>query len=368
MRILIMGFAKLKYMPYINFYLDNMDLKKNEVHILYWNRDLQQEKTMDYSDCILHEFRCYQEDDVSKFLKIKSFIKYRKYAKQLIQKEKFDFLIALHSMPAILMSNILIEQYREKYIFDYRDSTYERFAPYKKLIGKIVCNSKYTFVSSDSFRRFLPSECSNKIYTSHNLLTESLLHRDEKRLDEKKTDKIRISFWGFIRHEELNKEIIKKISRDARFELHYYGREQQVAVNLKKYAKEIDAGNVFFHGEYKPEDRYEFVKNTDLIHNIYYDANTMLAVGNKYYDGLIFYIPQLCMQGSFMGQNSEKAAVGFACDPYDSLFTDRIYDYYFKIDRIDFNKNCDNELFRILKQVEKGNALLKKCFAVESEK
>ena len=146
-----MGFAKLKYMPYINFYLDNMDLKKNEVHILYWNRDLQQEKTMDYSDCILHEFRCYQEDDVSKFLKIKSFIKYRKYAKQLIQKEKFDFLIALHSMPAILMSNILIEQYREKYIFDYRDSTYERFAPYKKLIGKIVCNSKYTFVQCGIF-------------------------------------------------------------------------------------------------------------------------------------------------------------------------------------------------------------------------
>ena len=59
---------------------------------------------------------------------------------------------------------------------------------------------------------------------------------------------------------------------------------------------------MFFHGEYKPEDRYTFVRSTDLIHNIYKDRNMMLAMGNKYYDGLIFYIPQLCMKGSFMGE------------------------------------------------------------------
>ena len=46
---------------------------------------------------------------------------------------------------------------------------------------------------------------------------------------------------------------------------------------------------MFFHGDYKPEDRYTFVRNTDLIHNIYKDGNMMLAMGNKYYDGLIFY-------------------------------------------------------------------------------
>ena len=45
MKILIMGFSKIKYMPYINFYLGNIDVAANDVHLLYWNRDLMPEDT-----------------------------------------------------------------------------------------------------------------------------------------------------------------------------------------------------------------------------------------------------------------------------------------------------------------------------------
>ena len=76
MKILVMGFSKIKYMPYMNFYLENIDTSKNDVHLLYWNRDLQQEDTSHLQDVTLHEFKCYQEDDVSKFSKIKSFLKF----------------------------------------------------------------------------------------------------------------------------------------------------------------------------------------------------------------------------------------------------------------------------------------------------
>ena len=30
-------------MPYLNFYTDNLDKIKNDVHLLYWNRDLKEE-------------------------------------------------------------------------------------------------------------------------------------------------------------------------------------------------------------------------------------------------------------------------------------------------------------------------------------
>ena len=43
MKILIMGFSKIKYMPYMNFYLENINADKNDVHLLYWNRDLKPE-------------------------------------------------------------------------------------------------------------------------------------------------------------------------------------------------------------------------------------------------------------------------------------------------------------------------------------
>ena len=345
-------------MPYMNFYLENINPKKNDVHLLYWNRDLKEEDLSAYPEITFHEFNCYQEDDVSKLSKISSFIKYRNFASKILKNGNFDFVIVLHSLPAVLVANTLKKRYKNKFIFDYRDSTYEGFAPFKKIVGTIVKNSSATFVSSDGFRRFLPESEKDKIYTSHNLLTDSLSHRDEKRINGIPSDKIRIAFWGFIRHEDINKEIIKKIAVDDRFELHYYGREQQIALNLKEYAKELSAENVFFHGEYKPEERYEFVRNTDIIHNIYFDNNMMLAMGNKYYDSAVFYIPQICMKGSFMGKMSEKAGIGFECDPNEVDFADKICNFLAKLNRKEFEKNCDSELIRIQKDVKSGSKII----------
>ena len=347
----------------MNFYLENIDPEANEIHLLYWNRDLKEEDTSSLQGVKLHEFRCAQKDDVSKPSKIGSFIRYRKYAKHLIKKEKFDFVIFLHSLPGVLLSDVLVKKYTDKFIFDYRDSTYEHFKPFKYVIAKLVKASKATFVSSDAFRQFLPESEKDKIFTSHNLLTDSLLHRDEKIKHGIPSDKIRIAFWGFIRHEDVNREIIRKIAADDRFELHYYGREQQIAQSLKKYALEINAQNVFFHGEYKPEDRYQFVRNTDLIHNIYKDNNMMLAMGNKFYDGLIFYVPQLCLKGSFMGEKCTKAGIGLECDPFCETFTEKIFDYYKDLNQDVFIECCNDILIGVMKEYDEGKQFIRETFS-----
>lgn len=358
MRVLVIGFAKIKYMPYMNFYLDNIDRSANDVHLLYWNRDLLEEDTSNLTDATLHEFRCFQEDDVQKPSKLGSFHKYRRYAKGVIRNGYFDAIIVLHSLTSLLIADEL-KKYSGKYIFDYRDSTYESFSPFKMAIATLVKNSYATFVSSDAFRRFLPSSESAKIYTSHNLLIDSLSHRNEKELHGEISDKIRIAFWGLIRHEAINLEIIKKIASDRRFELHYYGREQQVALNLKQYVADNRVENVFFHGEYKPEDRYGFARRTDILHNIYHDGNTMLAMGNKYYDSAIFYIPQICMRGSFMQKQATSAGIGFACSPYDEHFTDSIFEYYTNLDQNEFVRNCDTEVTRFYDEYKRGAAIIK---------
>lgn len=358
MKILIIGFGKIKFMPYMNFYLDNIDKNANEVHLLYWNRDLREEDTSALAGVTLHEFRCYQEDDVAKLSKVTSFLKYRKYALSVL-KEGFDFLYVLHSLPGVLIADKIKKAYKNKYIFDYRDSTYEAFPPFKKIVGELVKNSRATFVSSDAFRVFLPESEKDKIYTSHNILLDSLEHRDEKEKYGVLSDKIRIAFWGFIRHGEINLEMIKKLGSDSRFELHYYGREQQTAENLKTYVKDNNITNVFFHGEYKPRDRYNFVRETDIIHNIYYDSNTMLAMGNKYYDGAIFKIPQICFPGSFMGKTAEEKGIGCMLDPYTEDFADKVFDYYRNLDRRKFNENCDSEVERITAEYLEGVKIIK---------
>ena len=112
MKILLAGFAKVKYMPYLQFYLENIDRTKHEMHLIYWNRDLTDENLSSLDGITLHEFRCFQEDNVSSASKIGNFLKYRKYVKGILKQSDFDFAILLHSFPAVLLSDIWTKRYK----------------------------------------------------------------------------------------------------------------------------------------------------------------------------------------------------------------------------------------------------------------
>lgn len=344
MKILIIGFAKIKYMPYLNLYLENIDMVKNDVHLVYWNRDLKEENLQNLQGITLHEFSVYQEDDVAKLSKLENFKRFRDFALSVLN-EGFDFVVVLHSLPGVLLSKELVKGYKNRFIFDYRDFTYENFLPYKSVIHTLVNNSYKTFISSDAFRVFLPD--SHKLHTSHNVLWADIAN--EKDINKKASDKIRIAFWGFIREERINLEIIKSLANDERFELHYYGREQGVCENLKDYALK-NATNVYFHGEYNPEQRNDFVKNTDLIHNIYGDSNMNFAVSNKYYDGMIFEIPQLVMTNSYMSALVGSNGIGKAVNPLKNGFADDVYEYFKSIDRKAFKENCRQVRMKTMSQ------------------
>ena len=87
MKILLIGFAKIKYMPYVNFYLDCIDRQKHDVHLFYWNRDLKEEDLSPYEGITLHEFCRYQEDNVSKKSKLLSFLEYCRFAKKVVKQQ-----------------------------------------------------------------------------------------------------------------------------------------------------------------------------------------------------------------------------------------------------------------------------------------
>lgn len=351
-KILLLGFTKLKYMPYMNFYLKQLAKGDNEIHLLYWNRDDKKDISLPYN-VKLHEFKFYQEDEVAKIKKIKGFIKYRKEAKRLLFEEKFDLLVIMHTVPAVLLNDLIIKYYSKRYILDYRDVTFENFNLYKKVIHKLVKYSNATFVSSDAFRVYLPPM--DNIYTSHNILLDSLDNRDVRRYKPRVNKPIRIRYWGFIRHESINKKIIERLGNDSRFEIHYHGREQETANNLKHHCKKYGIKNVYFHGEYKPSERYEFAEETDLIHNIFENDQTMQpAMANKFYDGITLYIPQLCNLGSFMGKLVTENGTGFECSPYVNNYADEIYNYYNLISWDSFEKSCDRKLQEVLLEYQKG--------------
>ena len=356
-KLLILGFTKLSYMPYLNFYLEALKNEEVEVHVVSWQRDEEPDIRIEDASVTVHPFACNQPDEVPIMSKTGNFVKYRAFVKGILKDTHFDRIIVLHTLPAVLVADILLLKYRGKFILDYRDYTYEGFLPFKWVVGSLTKASHATFVSSDAFRGCLPKI--PKVYTSHNLLVDSLEHRDVRSSQKRERKPIRMAFWGFIRHEQINREIIRKLGNDPRFELHYYGREQQTAQNLKQLVSSNQYTNVFFHGSYRPAERYAFAAETDLIHNMYEnDAATQKAMGNKYYDGVVFRIPQVCNVDSYMGDCAQKHGVGVALDANSDGFADALENYYRSIDWSAFNAHCDAETERIVQEYENGKHVI----------
>lgn len=352
MKVLIIGFTKISYMPYMYFYLQQLKKYNCDVHLLYWNRDDKPDSKKP-EGVTLHEYNRYQEDSVPIRKKMGSFFGYRQFAKQIFKENEFDLIIVLHTTPGVLLYDKIRKYYKNRYVLDYRDFTYENLRIYKKIVHNLIYNSSLSFVSSDGYRAYLPNI--NKLHTSHNIVLDNLKYRESNKIKEKTTKPIIIRFWGFIRHKEVNLKVINKLSNDSRFELHYHGREQRDGQYLKKYCKDNEIVNIYFHGEYSPENKHEFVKKTDLIHNIYNnDTKTTNAMGNKFYDGIIHYVPQLCNEGSYMGRNVEEHNIGLALNVDSINFADDIYNYYKNLNRSTFEKNCDDTLNKVLVEYHEG--------------
>lgn len=361
MRILLLGFGKIAYMPYMRFYLDVLKQRKDiEFDLIYWDRDGKEDADVPDQVSCAYKFEAHLEEQLPFKKKLKYFAKYRSFARKILNRNIYDRIIILHTTPGLTLLDYLLRHYRGKYILDFRDVSYEYIPVYRKLVGSLVEGSIFTYVSSNAFRKFLPD--SPKIYTIHNYLEDSLNYAMIRKNYSRERDVLRVCYWGLVRQLDVNKKVIDSLGNDPRFELHYYGRMQQNGRDMEAYAKKKNCTNVFFHGQYMPNDRYAFAQTTDIIHNLYDCGNTTgNAMGNKYYDGIIFGIPQLCTSGSYMGEEVSKQKVGLKVELGDNKLANIIWEYYQGINWNEFDVSCMTSLQRILDEQRYAKELLCSC-------
>ncbi len=358
MKILLLGFGKIAYMPYMNFYLDALSGRSDiEYELIYWDRDGKPDAQVPGSIKKAYKFEAHLEEQLPFKSKLRYFWKYRRFALQVLRKNKYDRIIVLHTTPGLTLLDYLKRHYKGRYVLDFRDISYEYIPVYRKLVGALSQNAAVTYVSSNAFRRFLPSQ--ENVYTIHNYLEDSLNHIGLRNGSPRERDVIRVSYWGLVRQVDVNKTVIDALGNDARFELHYYGRMQQDGRDMEAYAKERGYKNVFFHGAYMPTDRYAFAAKTDLIHNIYDLGHTMRnATGNKYYDSIIFEIPQICTEGSYMGELVAANGVGITVDLNDNAIGQKLWDYYHAIQWEQFSNHCANALRAVIQEQDRAKQVL----------
>lgn len=346
-KILLLGFGKIAYMPYMNFYLDAIKDEHIQFELIYWDRDGKPDAEVPCRISRTYKFEAHLEEQLPFKKKLKYFAKYRKFALNVLKHNSYDKIIVMYTTPGLTLLDYLVRKYKRRYLLDFRDVSYEYISIYQKLVSILSQNSAMTFVSSNAFRKFLPSDKS--IFTVHNYLEDSLKYKMIRKQSARERKVLRVSYWGLVRQVDVNKKLMDALGNDIRFELHYYGRMQQAGREMEEYAHHKEYTNVYFHGTYMPTERYEFAKNTDLIHNVYDCGYTMgNAMGNKYYDGIIFGIPQICTVGSHMGDVISERKVGMVISLEDKAIADKLWEYYQNINWNDFETNCTSALDRVL--------------------
>lgn len=349
MKVAMVLGASLGMLPWNYFYLDELMKNGCEVTVISWNREGIGNEGID-KRIVLKEYTERIDNSIHKIRKIGPFRRFRKYAAAILKENDFDLVIISTLQISMLFYDLLRHKYRRKYIYDVRDPWIEGKKFIRRISNQIVKNSVITFISSEAYKRWLPKD--SRIVVTHNVRFQD---KSDYECAEKtaESDVIRIVFWGITREIETNIRFIKLIANDERFKLDYYGVLLEEAKAVFTFCEDNHINNVEYKGEFPPNGRMKIAKNTDLIHDIYTSRREGFdtRMFNKYYDGVVFEIPQITYSSGFVGQCVEKYGVGLSISLQDGD-ADRIYQYYQNLDREQFHINCQLEQKRIAQEMQ----------------
>lgn len=344
MKIGIIAFSGRNNMPYLKYYEDIIKNEKVDYECVFWDRFTNGKTEKINNEYTLH-IKCLP--GANKLGKIIPMLKYKYIVEKIIKKEQYTHLIILTTLPGVLINKVLLKQFKNKYIFDIRDYTYEKYEFYKKIVDKLVDNSFFTAISSKGFLRFISDN--EKIIPCHNIsYTEEIKETCD---DFRNKKQITIGFLGNIRYFEENCKLIDALANNSKYKLVYIGKPN-VDCDLEGYCKNKNITNVVFKGEFKNEDKPKLYEKIDLINAVY--GNSSLEVTtllpNRLYEGLLLKKPVLATVGTFLGDIVKANKIGICLNLDDVNIVLKIEEYISTLDFDEFNLNCEKMLNEIKKE------------------
>lgn len=328
----------LRYCPYLSRYTERLEAAHAEYEVLFWNRaglSLNARGNYKYYDSPSAE-------DLGNARKLLDFVGFRKWVKKRLSRSKPDGIILLSTLSGMLLCDIA-GKYKGKFVFDIRDYSYENIGLFKKIESRIISDSYFTAISSKGFKAFLPDHD----YTiAHNFNRNDMV---ERFVFARQTEPYQIVWNGTVRFFDYQKHFLDAFKNDPRFILVYHGAGTDLE-KYKQYCLDNGITNVLFTGAYDNRDKINLLRNAAFLNNCYggRDGDELrYAVSNRFYDGLVYHIPQIVEDGGYKAGETVRWKVGLAAEPIEGL-PDRLCEYYRDLGAHEFNKSCDEALKEII--------------------
>lgn len=347
--------APIDMSPFANKYISILEQKSIPYEIIEWDRSGKKSS----GSSKIYTFSEHTQRYVALASKAMPFLHFRKFVKKIVKQRKYDKLVILTTQTAVILFDLLLsKKYKNKYFFDYRDTSYEYIGLYKRFINKLILNSSETCISSYGFKKYLTDK--KDLIIAHNFQDKYYDSRTLKCSGHESDKPIIMGYVGYLREYEYLIKFVDAFGSDKRFEFHIHGSGDCVN-RLTDYAKKYD--NVKIFGAYKEEDKMNIVDSFDMIcYNYPYSFVNYPAVANKFYDGLIRKKPMFANLDTFSGELIKNYGLGISLKENESDISEKLYNYYMNFNRQEFEKNCEDFLLKVKNEdkiyVEKINEFL----------
>ncbi len=339
----IILYGSFELAPYFKKYTKVLDDAGIAYDLIGWRRE---EKALYAGENVfMYEAPPAKRHD-SLLHKIRPALGYRRFIRRQLRAKKYDKLIILTTQTALILADVLLTAYRGKYLFDYRDKSYEYIRPYRMLVDTIIKHSMETAISSPWFRESLTKE--KQYLLVHNLQDENL--KKVRRCCNKKEPgaPIAAGYVGALRSYAYHKHLIDCFANDKRFVFHTYGCGDDCE-RLARYAAQFP--NTFVHGRYDEAEKYDIIETFDIMcYNYPSSFVNDGAIANKYYDALIMKKPMFVNPRTRLGGWIAENGLGVGVDEEETQISDTIYDWYRAMDPAAFSKTCDSCLTQYAKE------------------
>lgn len=352
MRILLVASYTINMMPYVRTYTDILNKLGIDYDVIQWDRFKNHELVQDENIYTFGE-KCSLGGDRIK--KIVPYIHFRKSVVYLIKKNNYSNVIVFNTLPAIFIIDYLVRGFYKKFIFDYRDYSYEKYSFYKMLVNYIVDKSYATVISSKGFLKFI--DYKKNVYVSHNISNCGESYNTA--VDLAKAN-ITIGFVGLVRYDNEDKNLIDQLKNHHTYKLLYVGKKY-IESTIEEYCKNEGITNVKFSGEFKNEDKPKIYEEIDIINAIYgnetYEVTT--ALPNKLYDCLIFKRPMIVSSGTYLAEIVKKYNLGIAVDKDDDILNKLEY-YIQTFDKDIFISGIEELFSQINKDIDNNRDMIER--------
>lgn len=328
--------------PYLAKYEKLLQEAGTDYQVVFWNRAPEPgtPKITEEGNNLYINIPC----SGSFYKRVLMFFKWRKVAKKLVRKQGYSALIMLSTVPTVLLGGMLRRKYREKYLFDIRDYTFEKHKPLRKLVMKLIERSALTAISSKGYMRWL--DPSDKILVNHNITVDQAEGYTPPELQE--STSLRFAFVGNVRLDTQTEALLLQLKDQKDFQQHYYGRILPTC-NIEALGKEKNIENLFLHGPFDVTQKLAFFKDIDLLNAVYANAEReediplgdSTPVPNRLYDCLVFYRPLVASKGTYLAELIQEYHLGCVVNGFSPDAPQVMRDYAKNFDKTIFVQGCD---------------------------